>query len=50
LRGLFLIRLLERRSGGEDPVCYENFAFNNNLAEVISFGTTIVYPGKVGLD
>ena len=34
-----------------DPVCYENFAFNDNVAEGdIFFGTTVIYPGKVGLE
>ncbi|MGA7391042.1 MAG: glucose-6-phosphate isomerase family protein [Terrimicrobiaceae bacterium] len=53
LRGLFLDSdSLERRIREEkDPVCYENFAFNNSLAEGdIFFGTTVVYPGKVGLE
>ena len=38
--------LFEKES---DPVCYENYAFNENQAEGdIFFGTTIIYPGKVG--
>jgi glucose-6-phosphate isomerase, archaeal len=51
LRGLFLDSdsLEQTHSRGERPVCYENFAFNDNLAAGdIFFGTTIVYPGKVG--
>ena len=53
LRGLFLDpESLERRIREEnDPVCYENYAFNDNQAEGdIYFGTTIIYPGKVGLE
>lgn len=53
LRGLFLDSdALERRIREEkDPVCYENFAFNNSRAEGdIFFGTTILYPGKVGIE
>jgi glucose-6-phosphate isomerase, archaeal len=51
LRGLFLDpESLERRIREEnDPICYENYAFNDNQAEGdIFFGTTIIYPGKVG--
>jgi glucose-6-phosphate isomerase len=51
LRGLFMdpaaleLRILEEG----DPVCYENYAFNQSQAEGdIFFGTTIIYPGKVG--
>ena len=53
LRGLFLdSESLERRIREEnDPVCYENYAFNDNQAEGdLFFGTTIIYPGKVGLE
>lgn len=53
LRGLFMdSETLERRiHEEEDPVCYENFAFNNGLTEGdIFFGTTVIYPGKVGLE
>jgi glucose-6-phosphate isomerase, archaeal len=53
LRGLYLdADALERRIKEEnDPVCYENYAFNNNQAEGdIFFGTTIIYPGKVGFE
>jgi len=53
LRGLFLdADALERRISGEgDPVCYENYAFNQNTAEGdLFFGTTIIYAGKVGLE
>jgi glucose-6-phosphate isomerase, archaeal len=51
LRGLFLdSEALERRIREEnDPICYENYAFNQSQAEGdIFFGTTIIYPGKVG--
>ena len=51
LRGFFLDSAeLERRIREEnDPVCYENYAFNQSQAEGdIFFGTTIIYPGKVG--
>src|SRR6202162_4118321 len=51
LRGLFLDpEALERRIEKEgDPVCYENYAFSQSQAEGdIFFGTTIIYPGKVG--
>ena len=51
LRGLFLDSAdLERRIREEnDPICYENYAFNQSRAEGdIFFGTTIIYPGKVG--
>jgi glucose-6-phosphate isomerase len=51
LRGLFMDpEDLERRIREEnDPVCYENYAFNDNQIEGdIFFGTTIIYPGKVG--
>jgi glucose-6-phosphate isomerase, archaeal len=51
LRGLFLdSKALELRIREEgDPVCYENYGFNQNQAEGdIFFGTTIIYPGKVG--
>jgi glucose-6-phosphate isomerase, archaeal len=51
LRGLFLDAAdLERRIREEnDPLCYENYAFNQNQADGdIFFGTTIVYPGRVG--
>ena len=51
LRGLFLDpEALELRIEKEgDPVCYENFAFSQSQAEGdIFFGTTIIYPGKVG--
>ena len=51
LRGLFLDAAdLERRIREEnDPLCYENYAFNQSQAEGdIFFGTTIIYPGKVG--
>jgi glucose-6-phosphate isomerase len=53
LRGLYLDpEALERRIREEgDPVCYENYAFNQNQAEGdIFFGTTIIYPGKVGAE
>jgi glucose-6-phosphate isomerase len=53
LRGLFLDpAALEQRIREEaDPVCYENYAFNRSQAEGdIFFGTTIIYPGKVGLE
>ena len=41
---------LERRIREEnDPLCYENYAFNQNQADGdIFFGTTIIYPGRVG--
>jgi glucose-6-phosphate isomerase len=51
LRGLFLdSEALERRIREEnDPLCYENYAFNESQAEGdLFFGTTIIYPGKVG--
>ena len=51
LRGFYLDPdILERRIREEnDPVCYENYAFNDSQAEGdIFFGTTIIYPGKVG--
>jgi glucose-6-phosphate isomerase, archaeal len=51
LRGLFLDTAdLERRIREEnDPLCYENYAFNQNQADGdIFFGTTIIYPGRVG--
>jgi glucose-6-phosphate isomerase, archaeal len=51
LRGLFLDAAdLERRIREEnDPLCYENYAFNQNQADGdIFFGTTIIYPGRVG--
>ena len=51
LRGLFLdSEDLERRIREEnDPLCYENYAFNESKNEGdIFFGTTIIYPGKVG--
>ena len=51
LRGLFLdADALESPIREQsDPVCYENYAFNENQAEGdIFFGTTIIYPGKVG--
>jgi glucose-6-phosphate isomerase len=51
LRGFFLDAAdLERRIREEnDPLCYENYAFNQSQAEGdIFFGTTIIYPGKVG--
>ena len=51
LRGLFLdAEALERRiREEEDPVCYENYAFNESKAEGdLFFGTTIIYPGTVG--
>jgi glucose-6-phosphate isomerase len=53
LRGLFLDAAdLERRIREEnDPLCYENYAFNQSQAEGdLFFGTTITYPGKVGLE
>jgi glucose-6-phosphate isomerase len=53
LRGLFLDpEALERRIREEnDPVCHENYAFNDSQAEGdIFFGTTIIYPGKVGAE
>lgn len=32
-----------------DPICYENYAFNESNAEGdLFFGTTIIYQGKVG--
>jgi glucose-6-phosphate isomerase len=51
LRGLYLdLEALERRIRDEgDPICYENYAFNQSQAGGdIFFGTTIIYPGKVG--
>ena len=51
LRGAFLDPdALERAIGDHrDPVCYENYGFNQNQAEGdLFFGTTIIYPGKVG--
>jgi glucose-6-phosphate isomerase, archaeal len=51
LRGLFLDpEALERRIRDEDdPVCYENYGVSYSQAEGdIFFGTTIIYPGKVG--
>jgi glucose-6-phosphate isomerase, archaeal len=51
LRGLYLDQAaLEQRIQEEkDPICYENYAFNENKAEGdLFFGTTIIYPGKVG--
>jgi glucose-6-phosphate isomerase, archaeal len=51
LRDLFLDSdALERRIREEnDPVCYENYAFNESQEEGdLFFGTTIIYPGKVG--
>jgi glucose-6-phosphate isomerase len=51
LRGLFLDATdLERRIREEnDPLCYENYAFNQSQADGdLFFGTTIIYPGKVG--
>jgi len=51
LRGFYMDPdILERRIREEnDPVCYENYAFNDSQAEGdIFFGTTIIYPGKVG--
>jgi glucose-6-phosphate isomerase, archaeal len=53
LRGLFLDPgALERRIREEnDPICYENYAVSYSEAEGdIFFGTTIIYPGKVGLE
>ena len=53
LRGLFLDSdALERRIREEnDPICYENYAFNESQAEGdLFFGTTIIYPGKVGAE
>ena len=53
LRGLFLDpEALERRIREEnDPVCYENYGVSYSQAEGdIFFGTTIIYPGKVGLE
>ena len=53
LRGLFLDpAALDRRIREEaDPICYENYAFNQSQAEGdIFFGTTIIYPGKVGFE
>src|SRR6516165_2267926 len=51
LRGAFLnpdaleTAIREQR----DPVCYENYGFNQNQTEGdLFFGTTIIYPGKVG--
>jgi glucose-6-phosphate isomerase, archaeal len=51
LRGLFLDpAALERRILEEnDPVCYENYGVSYSEADGdIFFGTTIIYPGKVG--
>jgi glucose-6-phosphate isomerase, archaeal len=53
LRGLYLdpeaLELRIREEG--DPVCYENYAFNQSQAEGdIFFGTTIIHPGKVGVE
>ncbi len=51
LREFFLDReALELRIQEEDdPICYENYAFNQSQAEGdIFFGTTIIYPGRVG--
>ncbi len=51
LRGLFIDSAnLERRIREEDdPLCYENYAFNQSQTEGdLFFGTTIIYPGKVG--
>ena len=51
LRGLFLdSEALERRIREEnDPVCYENYGVSYSQAEGdLFFGTTIIYPGKVG--
>ena len=51
LRGLFLDAAdLDRRIREEnDPLCYENYAFNQSQAAGdLFFGTTIIYPGKVG--
>ena len=53
LRGLFLDpAALDRRIQEEaDPICYENYAFNQSQAEGdIFFGTTVIYPGKVGFE
>jgi glucose-6-phosphate isomerase, archaeal len=53
LRGLFLdpAALELRISKEDDPICYENYAFNDNQADGdIFFGTTIIYPGKVGIE
>ena len=53
LRGLFLdADALERRIREEDdPVCYETYGFNNSQIEGdLFFGTTIIYPGKVGVE
>jgi glucose-6-phosphate isomerase, archaeal len=43
-------RSLQRRIVEEgNPICYENFAFNQNVEEGdLFFGTTVIYPGKVG--
>jgi glucose-6-phosphate isomerase, archaeal len=51
LRGLFLDgEALERRIREEnDPVCYENYAVGHSQTDGdIFFGTTVIYPGKVG--
>src|ERR1700730_13880670 len=51
LQGLFVDpEALEQRIREEnDPVCYENYAVSHSEAEGdIYFGTTIIYPGKVG--
>jgi glucose-6-phosphate isomerase len=53
LRGIFLDQnALERRIREEnDPVCYDNYAFNGNQTEGdLFFGTTVIYPGKVGAE
>ena len=53
LRGLFMdSEALERRIREEnDPICYENYAFNESKNEGdLFFGTTIIYPGKVGFE
>jgi glucose-6-phosphate isomerase, archaeal len=51
LRGVYQNEeALELRIQNErDPVCYENFAVNSGAVEGdLWFGTTIIYPGKVG--
>jgi glucose-6-phosphate isomerase, archaeal len=51
LRGLFLdSEALEGRIREEnDPVCYENYGVSySQAAGDLFFGTTIIYPGKVG--
>ncbi|MBV9491852.1 MAG: glucose-6-phosphate isomerase [Verrucomicrobia bacterium] len=53
LRGLFLDPdALEQRIREEnDPICYENYGVSYSQAEGdIFFGTTVIYPGKVGLE